>query len=108
MKELKLNPDGVLNILDPRKTYVLEVNWTYEEPEYHGKKYYLPVESRGGLEFRRIGATSNFIWVLGKYIQYLVEAVLKYLQNCQDPHWSEYHVYEFNSLEEFNNWRENQ
>jgi hypothetical protein len=109
MKEIILNPDGVLNILDPRKTYVLEVNWTCcSDPNYSGKKYYLPKESDSGLEFRRVGTTSNFICTPTKFIQYLVEDVLTFLQRHPSNNWSNAHVYEFRSLEEFNNWRYNQ
>ena len=108
MREITLNPDGVLNILDPRKLYVLEINWTYShrDPEYFGKKYYLPYKGDNYIEFRRLNAGSHFYCCYNStHIQYLVDGLFRYMLRVCNRQWTTPHVYEFNSMEEFDNWR---
>jgi len=109
MKEITLNPDGTLNIIDPRKIYCLIINWDQvpEETWMRGIKYYLPKELSLGLwrYERQNGGTYGYFGEYNeKHLQYVVEGCLK---KCKRPRFiNASQLLEFNDQEEYNQWRD--
>jgi len=110
MKTITLNSDGTLNILDPRKTYILIINWD-EVDDYvsvHGIKYYKTIkyntddvwtfEREGGRRFRSFRS---------KDLQYAIDACLRYITDERAYRGCSC-IIEFSSDQEFQEWKSTQ
>lgn len=105
MKQITLNQDGVLNIMDPRKTYIVKSTDLDDNSVIYSTPY---MENRSGQPhwiFKEINPDS--VKIMGRYcitrygyryLQYLLDNALR------DPYNSagfKDELYQFDSLQEF-------
>jgi len=107
MKELKLNPDGILNIIDPKKYFICTINisgptyWQcvkmdineWNQTELYG--FSAIYESNSWMLRSRSVGFSLFVQ---KYIQYSCQTCLEFFKQYPGH---EGKLYQFDSLQEF-------
>jgi hypothetical protein len=102
MKELKLNPDGSMNIINPSKFFVMVIDWIGGRGPgtLSGKKYYFPEKHRDYYQLAR--EKEAWYGEQSKYLQYCLSDTLKYYSN-RTENFSYLKIFEFDSKEEFEN-----
>jgi len=105
MKELTLNPDGSMNIVNPDRFFVLVVNWIKERSwvRLSGKKYYFPVKSDGYFRLEREG---GWFGLEKEDLQYCLSENLRRYQDSTNHAYDLMKIFEFESKEEFENAKE--
>jgi hypothetical protein len=106
MREITINQDGTLNIIDTRKIYCLVINWDKVNDEHYlsGIKYYFPVRHSHYWTFDRDGG--YFGDQIGeKDLQYVVEYCLTFL-SIRHKYDNAAKMIEFKDQQEFNQYLE--
>lgn len=104
MKEIKLNQDGILNILNLDKLYVMRFNWILVgEPEL-GIKYYIATKIRNKLwSFRRDRDKWFNSELDSDCLQYCIDNMIRHNNKY---HYTRFNIFEFKDHREFTEYLE--
>lgn len=104
MKEITLNQDGTLNILNPDKLYVMRFDWFRADEPSLGIKYYIAtkVQDKQWSFIRDTDAWFNSS-LDANDLQYCVD---KMLRHNNFYHNGRFNIFEFNNYQDFSQYLE--